>query len=325
MATLIDRKPWLHLPKVPLIQEHLDQFYQFVYERHMVWFRRFVLKLSPPWTANRWLRDYKFTNVYRELDRGTAWLMSHILSPTALAAGSQHNLLWQVVLYRVLNRVETFEAVGIPSYSKWEADKGVFRSNLYEYKRRHGHVFTSAHLTVPVNRLGGDKLAAYLKGLDALHKLVPKLWMEIAAAETMEQVFRALQLVPYVGPFIAYEITVDLTYGKLIPFTEDDFVNAGPGCKVGIKLIFPERSKKDELVAAIHELRDSQQYHFQRLSLDFPYLNGKPLSLRNIEHSLCEFCKMWKITHGVGKARMLFKPKSTNPYESAAGQLPLSF
>ena len=322
-----ESKPWKALPQVLLIQEHLDQFYQFVYERHMVWFRRFALKLPPPWTANRWLRDYKFTNVYRELDRGTAWLMSHILNPTALAAGSQHNLLWQVVLYRILNRVETFEAVGIPSYSKWEADKGMFRSNLYEYKRRHGHVFTSAHLTVPPNRNRPmkDKLSAYLDGLSVLHKLVPKLWIEIEAVETMEQVFRALQQVPYVGPFIAYEITVDLTYGKLIPFTEDDFVNAGPGCKVGIKLIFPMRHKKGELVEAIHELWVSQQYHFQRLGLDFPYLNGKLLTLRNIEHSLCEFCKYWKLSRGVGKARMLFKPKSTNPYESSAGQLPLSF
>src|SRR5688500_5458146 len=49
----------------------LEQFFGWINERHMIYLKRFVLKEPKPWTQDKILREYKFTNAFRELDRGT--------------------------------------------------------------------------------------------------------------------------------------------------------------------------------------------------------------------------------------------------------------
>ena len=57
-----------------VVLDNLKSFYQFVYDRQKVWHNRFVLKRPQgEWTDNEILRRSKYTNVFRELDRGTLW------------------------------------------------------------------------------------------------------------------------------------------------------------------------------------------------------------------------------------------------------------
>lgn len=321
-------KPWMNMPKVEVVEENLADFYRFVHERQMVWFRRFIKKEPPPWTKDKWLRDYKFTNVYRELDRGTIWLMRNIIKPLSSLGKTDdwlREILWQIVLYRLLNRVETFDKVGIPYFREWKRLKGLrWKENLKDLHEEQS-VFTNAHLTLPQNKAGVSKLDKYFEVLSVLHKKLPSLREQILNAEGLEDVFNILQEVPCVGPFISYEVCIDLMYAKAIPFHEDDWVNAGPGCRVGIRLIFPLRAEREEWTQAIRDLRLSQRRHFSRLGLDFKYFAGRELTLRNIEHSLCEFSKYWKLTHACGKNRMKFRPTSTHKLYSSQGQLPLGF
>src|SRR6266566_163641 len=105
-------------------QKCLDGFYKFVYDRHMVYFRRFVMKQPTPWSTDPVLRDLRFTNVYRELDAGTIWLVKNIVERRR---GQFKEILWEICIYRVLNKKETFEAVGIPTISWWKTPS--FRKN----------------------------------------------------------------------------------------------------------------------------------------------------------------------------------------------------
>jgi len=50
--------------------ESLDLFWQFIAERQKVWYRRVVEGRPAPWTDDDILQEYRFTNVYRELDPG---------------------------------------------------------------------------------------------------------------------------------------------------------------------------------------------------------------------------------------------------------------
>jgi len=320
-------KPWMNMPKVEVIEEHLAGFYRFVYERQMVWFRRFIKKEPPPWTKDKWLRDYKFTNVYRELDRGTIWLMKNVITKLKSWRTRQDevHMLWNIVLYRLLNRVETFEKVGIPTPFSWKKSEGMVWRGELRLLHETQSVFTNAHLTLPQNKAGASKLDKYFEVLDKFHRMLHFLYAKIKKAKSLEEVFVLLQEIPCVGPFISYEVCIDLMYAKIIPFSEDDWVNAGPGCRVGIRLIFPLRAERKEWVRAIKDLRRNQRKHFSRLGLDFKYFANRELTLRNIEHSLCEFGKYWKLSHGVGKNRMLFRPTSTPAKLLPNGQIPLTF
>ena len=319
-------KLWLRYPKTQtVVLENYDDFWRFVCERQLIWHRRFVLKQPPPWTTNKWLRDYKFTNVYRELDRGSIWLRNHVISywnPSKPIAANQANLVWRIVLYRLLNRVGTFEKVGIPNFWEWPSEGGEWISSLRALHRKEC-IFTSAHLTLPTHKEGKSKLTTYREALQDLFEKLLTLYERICQADSLEQVFNILLDIHCVGPFISYEVCIDLMYANLIPFTENDWANAGPGCRKGIALLFPQSFWKKRFLEAMRDLQREQQQQFLRLGLDFPYYQGKLLSLRNIEHSLCEYSKYWSLQRGVGKVRQRFQPKSSHLLYTAQGQIPL--
>ena len=55
-----------------LRKKELDLFWKFVNERHRIWlFRDKNPDVPPPWTKDKILSTYKFTNVFRQLDRTT--------------------------------------------------------------------------------------------------------------------------------------------------------------------------------------------------------------------------------------------------------------
>jgi len=157
-----------------------------------------------------------------------------------------------------------------------------------------------------------------------LHKKVEGIAGDCENADSLEEVFKILKKrVRCVGDFIAYEICIDLMYAHAIRFKEDDWVIAGPGCRVGIGLIFPKWAAEGRHVEAIKKLRWGQRKAFRKLRLRFPFLDGKDLTLRNIEHSLCEFGKYIKLKNGWGKNRQRFRPTSTHELYSSQGQMPL--
>lgn len=310
---------WKKLPKVDCIKENLELFWRFVHERQEIWYKRFVLKKSPPWTENPILRDYKFTNVYRELDYGTIWYMKNIVEPVCGIPPRQEsglyefeNLVWLTVMYRLVNRVETFEEVGLVNFRDWLKERREWKRKLLTRQKNGECIFTNAHLTLPSHDVGSSKLDKYFEVLDDLHKN----WLRPVVAligqakyhRGLEDVFDALLNIKCVGRFIAYEVCCDLILAKAIPFTENDWVNPGPGCKKGINLIFPKVRTTKDYQTCIKVLCLHQDSHFSDYGLKF-HQAGHPLTLRGIEHSLCEFQKYYKMIHKVGKQRMYFKPR----------------
>jgi hypothetical protein len=296
-------KVYKSIPKVEMYQPNLEEFYKFMYERHMIYVRRFVKKQPPPWTDNPILRDYKFTNVYRELDRGTIWYKDHVVPK----AKSLKDLLWLTTMYRLLNRVETFERVGLVSSHSWLGSHHDWQKSL-ETLHKTSIVFTNAHLTLPTK--GSEtKIEKYIWVLSDLHKNLDRMAKEVIQAKDLEDLFLTLQQIECVGNFISYEICCDLMLAKAVPFTENDWVNPGPGCKTGIRLIFPLTKTTEQFQERIKQLQRDQNAYFSALGIHFPFLYPeKKMTLRSIEHSLCEYQKYVKMRTGIGKQRMYFKP-----------------
>ena len=65
-------------------EENLHLFFATMYERQMIWKRRFIDKTQAPWTGDPIFQENKFPNLYRELDRSSWWLISNIIMDDSL-------------------------------------------------------------------------------------------------------------------------------------------------------------------------------------------------------------------------------------------------
>ncbi len=272
---------------------NLDDFWAFVQERHRIYWRRFIKKKVWPWTKNKTLRDYFFTNVYRELDRGSLYL-TQVIFPQY--QDDDRNTLFAILVYRLFNHIPTWQFIGQPmlGYWKWKNEAG----DLKKWRAKGHQVFTSA-FTVTGNRFGGfpDKIDNICWLIDWLqtYLITDHKWRDIWTAPNMEDAFNEIKAMKGFGAFLAYEIVIDINYAKGEDgWGENSFVNPGPGAKRGLNHIFPDMQGKD-YIRGIKWLRKQQPC--------IPH--GGPLSLRNVEHSLCEYQKYVKRRDGKkgGRAR----------------------
>jgi hypothetical protein len=291
-----------------------------IFERHRIWHRRFVQGLPrKDWTEDKIFQENKFTNVYRELDKGTIVLLDGILNK-----GPDMEVFFNILIYRLVNNYDTWlEDIGYQSIvdGGWK-DKPWGRLRKRESKGLP--VWCSAHVVSgypnfpgPDGQPTNSKIDKIHWMFDQIYNRIEEIWEKVSSADTFEQVFRAiLKEVPGYGPFLSYEVAVDLTYGSnpLIFFSEDEWANAGPGAKRGISILFGEKLPKGvDYNDVMVWLRDNQDKFFSEYGVDFQGIayRGKRMTLRNIEHCLCEFFKYYKVTNGVGKCRMRFEPTST--------------
>lgn len=151
MATF-DHYPWADkLPAATLdvSEEHYHEFFRTMFERQMIWKRRFLDQKPRPWTDDPILRDYKFTNVYRELDHNSQWQIRNILLDDELTLT---NLVWKMMVFRYFNNPPTFEyarkkygwGAGIPDYNQYDEDR--FAEMITSYCATGNNPYTTSYL-----------------------------------------------------------------------------------------------------------------------------------------------------------------------------------
>ncbi len=133
-------------------------------------------------------------------------------------------------------------------------------------------------------------------------------------AHALEEVFNSILEYPSLGPFLSYQLTIDLNYSSILNFEENDFVVAGPGAKSGLFKCFPDPAgfSAEDL---IHWMVDNQQNEFAYYGLDFKDLFGRSLKLIDAQNLFCETDKYARVAHpqvrGVGnrlKIKQHFTP-----------------
>jgi hypothetical protein len=273
-------------------QDKMDAFWNFVVERQSIYHKRMVLGESAPWTQDYILRSYFFTNVYRELDKGTIFLIRNLLK-----LQDDKDLLFAIMVYRLFNDIDTFRFLMLrckmTKYGAWDWERASRYLNAYE---NHGsRVFTDA-FTVTGVKFGGfpDKIRNICWLIGNLQRQTPALLDALKSANSLKRVWQIFNDTQGFGRFLAYELAIDVNYSRLITFSEDDWVNAGPGCKRGIQWIWGKRDPGRKWEDYISYLRARQGDFIQSIGRDEQWQSvypGYPLTLRSIEHSLCEFQK----------------------------------
>lgn len=301
-----------HMPdiNIKLHSKNFRMFFYWMYERQNIWYNRFVLKQDRPWTKDKILDEYKFTNVYRELDRNTLWLIKNVIKRKF----SPKDMLWQIIVFRYFNKPELFEFMdGIPTFDKYNEE--LFNKRVLNFKKKHGRVFTDAYFIHPPGSEEDIKLGIdlyYCKHVAKVHRIMNKiLWKGYKKAKE-PIVFHKLLVdnLDAVADFLSFELYSDLTYTDWFKWDENDFVNVGHGAKFGLELIFPYVYKEKNYNELLYFLKENAEEFFNLFNYNMKYFIGKRMTLRTIEHSLCEFSKYWKMKINVGKPRYKFTPKS---------------
>lgn len=317
-------------------EENLKLFFQTMFERQQVWFKRFIKKKERPWTKDEFFANNKFTNVFRELDRNSQWQINHIF----MEQNNRKDLLWKIMLFRVFNCPEAFEWYGkqeksfkgvMPSYDEYNQEE--WAELVLGYRETGGNPYTNAYLLNSLACPGKTRDWCYTnKVVPEIHAAIPELIKLLLKAKEPEVIIKFLKNLPTVADFMAHEFYQDFTYAprysgiKLMKFDQNDFTNVGPGASTGIRLIFPNLSKSEQ-IEGIYRLREMAKEELAKIG-EFKYIgwdreerrykifkNGD-VTLHQIEMWLCEFQKYWKMKIGMGKQRSIFCPKTTGVYVS---------
>jgi hypothetical protein len=301
--------------------KNLKMFFKFITERQLIWKRRFLDKLPrEQWTKNDILKVTKYTNTYRQLDRGSLWCFHQILRPNWIwTDGGMENfqkLLWKLVIYRLCVRIETFEQIGLPARDNF--DPLTYLKRFYDIILADNQpTCTNAFLTLGGLFKGISRPTGLIYAMMYMDNNMQDICWRIQNADTGYKIMKILCELPGISGFMAYEIYCDLCYCKdAIRFNINDAVNTGPGCVEGLRLLFPSTDcKRSATLPTLLQLLEDQDMWLDKFNIKFPYMNWlepfkNKLSLRTLEHSLCEFSKYWlqymSLKHGkkYGKNRL---------------------
>lgn len=261
-------------------QKNYELFWYWVNEREKIWMKKQAGE-PWPWTKDKILQKYKFTNVYREKDKVTIQLRERtkrIKNPI--------KLFWHIVVFRMFNWPPTYDKL-LPIIDSWTYVKAV--KILRKMKDNKEKIFTGAYI-VTNSGVSGLKYELMAKALTKIHKS-PIKTLSIERENSLRYATDYLCQFPMIGKFVAYEIVTDLRHTKILNRATDINVwaNVGPGAKRGIKRIWD--AEKIDPLSAMQFLLSKANFQME---------------MRDIEHSLCEFHKYMKVKLGEGRPRGLY-------------------
>lgn len=292
----------------------MHNFFKFAVERHTIYLRR--QDGHPwPWTNDKILQEYRFTNVFRELDKTTAWFREHVRNPLA----NDDNVLMATILFRWFNRISTGDALFVRPYpfmkdfTAWEwflecsrdrFENEILRDTLLYYYPDGPYITGAYVISSPT---GMTKLDGVLWSIAQCWAARNKLHASING-KTLEDAWKALVAMPRMGPFMAYEVITDLRWTHLLCNAPDilTWANPGPGCRRGLSRLLG--LDKDALASGkqAYILGEMKKLLAAAHNPTFWPSEWPRWEMRDVEHTLCEFDKYERLRLGEGQVRQKY-------------------
>lgn len=308
---------------------NLATYFYWVSERMNIWYNRVIKKLPFPWTEDEVFQQNRFTNVIRDLDRGTIVVIKEILSkldePVHDLVQRKKEVILSIMIYRVFIRYETWQVIGFINLDNWKSQWAKAKTAIR--KRRddgftvfHGAYFVSGRGLKSANPdrfNNSDPVENALCMCETFYKRIDDIY-DYVTTHSMKDCLEYLQTIPAVGAFNAYEYACDFalasryTSQALVDWTDDAYVNVGPGNKAGLEYIFKESGNLDDIEKNIYLRATWEHYmkqygYYERFMEQLPEFMGGKINLRVVEHDLCEFQKYVKVSQGTGRCKSLYK------------------
>ena len=301
-------------------RKNLREFFQTMFGRQRIWYERYVNK-SPrdKWSKDEILLDYKFTNVYRELDRSSMWIIQNIIcnkefNLVCCERALRRNMVWKLLIARLINNPVTLTFVpsehtllkefvdpadgvskpfisasemgtsGIPNVDEYDPEK--MRQFLVGIKTLGLNPYTNAYIVHSDFGMERNYSFAHVT-FKYIADNIDNILDVIENAKKPEEIIKVLDKIPNVSSFLTHEFYQDLTYIKryrgesFFKFTQDDFTNVGPGASTGIRLIYPSLKTIKEQKQAIYWLRDLAIKTLDEIAKE----RGVPFPFISVDHN----------------------------------------
>jgi hypothetical protein len=274
----------------------IDNFFKFCQERHNIYLRR-QNGIQPPWTFDPILGKYKFTNIFRELDKTTVWFRENVREQY------RDNILLATIVFRLFNRIETGEVIFPDVFDEFLKTKDTnIIKNAIEKAYPKGPYVTGAYQPIMakglkiqdgvlevINQITNHTIPFVIERNYCSSLTEIEYFLQVYP-QSLESVSKYLQIYNHIGSFIAYEIVTDLRHTNLLKNAPDimTWANPGPGSTAGLNRIWkrlptfkqPRQKFIVEMQFLLENSRNSENL------IGFPWME-----LRDIEHGLCEFDK----------------------------------
>lgn len=263
---------------------------KFIIARHSIWLARNDGK-PKPWTEDPILQNWRFCNVYRELDTVTKWIADNWRTPL-----QNHPDLWfAMAVARWVNWPDTLEEIDIPL--PWNKEQ--FVEAIYSRRDRGLKVWTGAYMI-------GTQGNAKDKPLFIAENVLQPLWdrreeLRPKPGMTLEQFARPIINTKNQGSFMVGQIVADTKYAGAL-FNAPDWHTwtvSGPGSRRGLNRVLGRDLGKSwndkDFQAAMEPLRVVVNANLS------PWMG--PLHAQDLQNSLCEFDKYERVRLGQGKPR----------------------
>jgi len=299
------------------------EFFAFAKERHQIHINREAGLSRSSWTEDAILSKYRFTNVFRELDRTTVWFREMVRDPV-LRTQTEFDQLLGTILFRTFNRIETGEAIFCqitlldskmlmtPWAMRWEQTTSewihTLRTAIYN-QCRPGPYVTGAYIVKTP-----DMMTKLNGALWIIEQAERRLEATLAAPDpvggstrTLEGLHKQLCTYPYLGGFTAYEIVSDLRWLPILESAPDilTWAHAGPGAKRGVNRVLGRDKnhsvKQDECLTVMEMLLALSR------TWDMWPQHWPAWEMREVEHTLCEWDKYERVRLGEGRPRGVYR------------------
>lgn len=269
-------------------------FFEFMWERQTIYLKK-QAGVTPPWTTDSALKEYSFTNVYRENDKTTKWFAHNIRNPLK----DQHIVLFATICFRWFNFIDTGQKLLEDThlvnsvFCRWDPVR------CRELLINQPKWVTGAYII---------KTPDGMNKLDGVIWCIDNAWKEYhhaipPAPQSLEKMSEEIKQLPYMGDFMAYEVVTDLRHTIYGRYATDimTWANPGPGAMRGLNRIHKRdlnlRRPKEMFIQEMRDLLEKSKTEWPN-NTDYP-----PLEMREIEHSLCEYDKFLRVTLGEGRPR----------------------
>lgn len=272
----------------------IDDLFLFMRNRHHIHQKR-EMGMPKPWTHDPILQEYRFCNVYRELDKETAWIRDNWRNPN----GSHEDLWFAMTVARVVNWSPTLAEMNIPlPYSRTD-----FIRVLNKRKALGQQVWTGAYMItthgqpIPKETYYADNV---LKPLwDARRHLRPH------EGDTLASFHVRLAAQDGIGGFLAAQVVADTKHHGHLKDAPDWWTWAamGEGSRRGLNRVFG-RPYKDRVGATVWKRDfDALFNEITRRIERNRHHNLHRIDAQDLQNCLCEFDKYERVRMNEGRPR----------------------
>jgi hypothetical protein len=281
--------------KLPKPTPVFATYWKFAKKRQDVFFARILRDDRNFQGDDPILKRHRFTNVYRAADRVSQYLIRHVLYNRPW---SPIDLVFRLLMFKFFNKIETWEALEQTLGSiTWDTYRFESYDRCLNKLMAAGRTIYSAAYIMPSGKTEFGYIRKHQNHLKVIESMInADLPARLTKCESLEAVFQLLCSFPTIGRFIGYQFAIDLNYSSLLDFSENDFVQAGPGALDGISKCFSNLGDFTP-ADAIRYMVDEQDRAFKTFAPEFKNLWGRHLHLIDCQNLFCEVSKYSRAVH----------------------------